>query len=106
MNKFLVDIPERLESERLILRAYRAGDGPIYYAAGIRNRNHLAEYESGNVLMQLHSEEHAEATVRQLAADWVARNCFFIGLFEKTTGVWAGQVYVGPTNWALPEFTI
>ena len=78
----------------------------MYYAAGIRNRNHLAEYESDNVLMQLQSEEHAEATVRQLAADWVARNCFFIGLFEKTTGAWAGQVYVGPTNWALPEFTI
>lgn len=106
MNKFLVDIPKRLETERLILRAYRAGDGPMYYAAGLRNRNHLAEYESGNVLMHLKDEEHAEATVRELAADWVACNCFFIGLLEKTTGAWAGQVYVGPTNWTLPEFTI
>lgn len=106
MNKFLVDIPERMKTERLILRAYRAGDGPMYYAAGIRNRNHLAEFESGNVLMHLKNEEHAEATVRELAAGWASRNCFFIGLFEKATGEWAGQVYVGPTNWELPEFTI
>ena len=31
---------------------------------------------------------------------------FMVGLFEKSTNAWVGQVYVGPTNWALPEFTI
>ena len=82
------------------------GDGPMYYAASIRNRDHLAEFESGNLLMHLKSKEHAEAIVRELAADWMARKCFFIGIFEKATGEWAGQVYVGPTNWELPEFTI
>jgi RimJ/RimL family protein N-acetyltransferase len=106
MNKFLLDIPERMETEQLYLRAYRAGDGPVYYAASLRNRNHLAEFESGNVLMNLKNEEHAEAIVRELAADWMARNCFFIGIFEKTTDEWVGQVYVGPSSWELPEFTI
>ena len=33
MNKFLLDIPEGMETERLYLRAYMAGDGPMYYAA-------------------------------------------------------------------------
>lgn len=106
MNKFLLDIPERMETKRLILRAYRAGDGAMYYAAGIRNREHLAEFESGNVLLHLKSKEHAEAVVRELAADWVCRKCFFIGILEKASAEWAGQVYVGPTNWELPEFTI
>ena len=106
MKKFLLDIPERMETERLYLRAYKMGDGPMYYAASIRNRNHLAEFESENVLMDLKNEEHAEAIVRELAAEWVARNCFFISIFEKATDEWAGQVYVGPTNWELPEFTI
>lgn len=106
MNKFLLDIPERIETERLYLRPYEAGDGPIYYAAGIRNRDHLAEFESDNALRHLKNEEHAEAIVRELAANWVARNCFFMGIFEKTTGEWVGQVYVGPSNWNLPEFTI
>ena len=106
MNKFLIDIPNRMETERLYLRAYQAGDGPLCYAAGMRNRDHLAEFESGNVLMSLEDEQHAEATVRQLAAEWAARNCFFIGIFEQATDEWVGQVYVGPTNWELPEFTI
>ena len=106
MNKFLVDIPERIETERLYLRAYKAGDGPMYYAAGMRNREHLAEFESGNILMHLKDEEYAEAVVRELAADWMARNCFFIGIFEKAADEWAGQVYVAPTNWELPEFFI
>lgn len=105
-NKFLLDIPESMETERLTLRPYRAGDGPLFYAAGERNQDHLAEFEAGNVLLHLQSEEHAEAVVRELAAEWMARTCFFIGIFAKTTGAWAGQVYVGPTNWQLPEFTI
>ncbi len=106
MNKFLLDIPDKIETARLYLRAYKAGDGPLYYAASLRNREHLAEFESGNVLMSLENEEQAEAIVRELAADWIARNCFFMGIFEKATDQWAGQVYVGPTNWTLPEFTI
>lgn len=106
MKKFLLDIPERVETDQLYLRAYRAGDGPMYYAAGLRNRDHLAEFESGNVLMDLKNEEHAEAIVRELGAAWMGRNYFFMGVFEKVTGEWVGQIYVGPTNWELPEFTI
>lgn len=106
MNKFLLDMPERMETKRLYLRPYAAGDGAMYYAAGLRNRDHLAQFESGNVLMHLESQEHAEAVVRELAANWVARECFFIGILTKATGEWAGQVYVGPTDWELPEFTI
>jgi RimJ/RimL family protein N-acetyltransferase len=78
----------------------------MYYAAGRRNRDHLAKFESDNVLMHLKSEEHAETVVRALEADWMAGDCFFIGIFEKATNRWCGQVYVGPTNWELLEFTI
>ncbi len=106
MNKFLLSIPERIETERLYLRSYKVGDGPVYFSAGQRNRDHLSKYESDNVLMHLKDEEHAEAVVRELAADWIARNCFFIGIFEKGTDEWSGQVYVEPTNWDLPEFAI
>jgi len=95
-----------IETERLYLRAYKAGDGPMYYAAGIRNRDHLAEFESGNVLMHLKSEEHAETVVRELEADWMAGDYFFIGIFEKATNRWCGQVYVEPTNSDPMQFAI
>jgi len=94
------------ETERLYLRAYEAGDGPMYYAAGMRNRDHLAEFESDNVLLHLESKDHAEIVVRELAADRMAGNWFFIGIFEKASDQWCGQVYVEPTHSELLEFTI
>lgn len=32
MHKLLLELPERLETERLYLRPYRAGDGAWYYS--------------------------------------------------------------------------
>ena len=90
MNKFLYELPTRLDTERLYLRPYRAGDGSLYFAAGQRNKTHLSVYESGNVLCHLKNEEHAEAVVRELHADWIARNHFFWAIFEKTTKEWCG----------------
>jgi RimJ/RimL family protein N-acetyltransferase len=101
-----MDIPEHIETERLYLRPYQSGDGPMLYAAGVRNRAHLAEFESGNILMHLKNEVQAEEIIENLIADWAGNKCFFIGIFEKGSGQWVGQVYVGPTNWDLPEFTI
>ncbi len=88
------------------MRAYKLGDGPLYYAASVRNREHLSEFESDNVLMQLKNEDHAEVVINNLKAAWVAGDHFFIGIFEKATGEWVGQVYVEPTNRELPEFAI
>jgi hypothetical protein len=44
MHKLLLDIPTRIETERLYLRPYQAGDGAMYYQVGQRNREHLSRY--------------------------------------------------------------
>ena len=44
--------------------------------------------------------------MRELAAEWTARRCFFMGAFEKTSGEFAAQVYIAAVNWDLPEFEI
>jgi RimJ/RimL family protein N-acetyltransferase len=106
IQKSRIEFPREMETERLVLHAYRRGDGPMLYAVSVRNREHLAEFESGNVLMSLNDEEHTESVIRELGEKWAALECFFIGIFEKTTTEWVGQVYVGPTDWGLPEFTI
>jgi RimJ/RimL family protein N-acetyltransferase len=106
MHKMLLDIPTRIETERLYMRPYQAGDGKMYYAVGQRNREHLAQFESSNILNHLKDEDHAEIVVRELAVDWIARKHFFLGLFDRDNHRWVGQIYIGPTNWNLPEFTI
>jgi [ribosomal protein S5]-alanine N-acetyltransferase len=101
-----LDIPAYIETENLYLRPYRSGDGPMLYAAGMRNQEHLAEFESGNLLLFLKSEAQTEEIIDNLTADRAAHKCFFIGIFEKASNQWVGQVYVEPTNRDLPEFAI
>jgi len=99
-------IPDRFESERLTLRPYRAGDGAMYFTVGQKNRQHLQRYESGNVILTAHTEQEAEALVQELAADWATRNCFFMGAWDKISGEFVAQVYIGVVNWDTPEFEI
>jgi len=106
MHKMLVSLPTRFETERLYLRSYQAGDGPMVYAVSQKNRAHLQRYEAGNALMSIKTEQDAEVLVRELAAEWEARNCFFIGVFDKVNHDFVAQIYVGPINWNLPEFII
>lgn len=105
-HRMLIDLPRQLETERLIVRPYQRGDGPRLYAASQRNRDHLARYESENVLMELTSEEEAEIAAREMAAGWASRSYFFLGAWEKATGEFAAQVYVGVVDWNVPEFEI
>jgi RimJ/RimL family protein N-acetyltransferase len=106
MNKLLLDFPARIESERLYLRSYQPGDGKWYYAMSLKNREHLMQYESDNIAANIASEEAAETLVCELATEWTKRNCFFIGAFDKKTGEFVAQIYVGPVDWKLPEFQI
>jgi ribosomal-protein-alanine N-acetyltransferase len=106
VHKMLLEIPTRIEAGRIYLRRYEAGDGQWYYAMSQKNRAHLARYEAENVVMSIESEQDAEVVVRELAAEWEARSCFFMGAFDRETDEFVAQVYVGPVNWDVPEFEI
>jgi hypothetical protein len=96
MHRLLLEIPTRIETERLVLRPYRRGDGEWYYAMSLRNRQHLARYEADNAVMGIKSAEDAEILGRDFAAAWVARQSFFLGAFDKERDAFVAQVYVGP----------
>ena len=98
--------PMQIESERLLLRNYRPGDGSWYYAMSLKNRNHLMEFESENVAANIDSEGAAEVLIGELAKEWSQGTCYFIGGFEKATGEFAVQIYVGTVNWKLPEYEV
>lgn len=106
MHKMLIEIPKRIEAERIYLRNYRAGDGGWYYAMSQNNREHLAQFETENPARSLQNEQDAEVLVRQFAVEWIARNYFFMGVFKKENDEFVCQVYIGPLNWELPEFEI
>jgi RimJ/RimL family protein N-acetyltransferase len=100
------EFPLHYESERLNLRCYQPGDGKWYYAMSVKNHNHLMQYESENAAFNIVDEEMAEGMVREFANEWAKCSYFFIGAFDKKTGEFVAQVYVGPVDWKLPEFEI
>jgi RimJ/RimL family protein N-acetyltransferase len=101
-----LELPTHIETERLTLRSFQPGDGPMYLAAGQKNRAHLERYESDNAILSIHTEEDAEALVRDLAAEWAAGHYYFIGAFDKKTQEFVAQVFIGLVNRDLPEFQI
>ena len=102
----MLDLPIRIETQRLYLRPYKPGDGNWFFTMSQRNRAHLRRYEAENVVMSVKSAEEAEVLVRELAAEWVARNCFFLGVFDKVSDEFVAQIYIGPIRWELPEFDV
>lgn len=106
MQPLLLDLPDQLETTRLIVRPYRAGNGAAYFDVCQRNRDHLARYETDNPARGVRTLDEAEVLVRQFALEWDARRAFFFGAWEKVSGAFAAQIYIGVVNWELPEFEL
>lgn len=106
MHKLLVDLPDQLETARLLLRGYRAGDGAAYYRLAQANQEHLLPFEAGNRALSVATVEDGEVLVREYAAAWAARNIFFLGAWEKQTGALVAQIVLMVVNWDLPEFGV
>lgn len=106
MRPILLDLPEQLETERLILRPYRAGDGIAYLDVCLRSKAHLLPYEVGNPALEVQTLEDAEALVREFAVEWLARRAFFLGAWMRETPTFVAQVYIGVVSRDLPEFEI
>ncbi len=106
MGKRLIDQPARIDTPRLFLRPYQAGDGEWYYAMSRRNRDHLQRFEAGNPLLDIEDEEDAEGFVRSLADAWVAGEHLFLAALVRTDHQFAAQIYIGRVNLVLPEYRI
>lgn len=106
INKMLIEMPTKIETERLILRPYRAGDGPAYYALAANNREHLLPFEADNPALEINDQTDAEVLSRELAAEWVARRMFFMGAWHRQTGRLVAQIVLSPVNWDLPELAV
>jgi RimJ/RimL family protein N-acetyltransferase len=106
MNTKFPDLLSQLETERLVVRPFRKGDGVAYYGVCLRNRQHLLPFEENNPARDVASMQEAELLARQFAGDWAGRRGFCFGAWEKESGSFAAQVYLRVVNWDLPEFEI
>ena len=102
----VLPIAAQFESDRLILRSYKLGDGLMYFNVGQKNRPHLQRYESKNSINHLDSAEQSERLIAGYISAWKKHEFFMLGAFDKASGDFVGQIYVGTVSRDLPEYEV
>jgi RimJ/RimL family protein N-acetyltransferase len=104
LHALLLDVPEVVETERLTLRATRAGCGAAMHAAVMES---LEELPVGMPwAREPRSLDTAEARCREAAAKWHAREELDFCFFNKADGTLVGTGGLHTTDWSLPRFEI
>lgn len=106
MHKLLMKIPIRLETERLVVRKYRKGDGQDLFALVERNSNRRFLRANIEEVASLKNRTEAEIMVRNHEAEWVGRLRFVMGIWLKGEDKCVGQIWIEPDKWDVPSFEI
>ena len=100
----LLDFPDEFESERLVIRAPRSGDGPALLEAVEESMTELLPWMPWAHAPQ--SAEASEAYARQARADFLARRDLPLFLFDSADGSFVGGSGLHRIEWSVPSFEI
>lgn len=100
----LFDIPDSFESERLVLRAPRPGDGEALNAAVIESLAELRPWMPW--AMQAPTLADSEEYVRRSAVKYAAREDLLLLLWCKATGALIGGSGMHRIDWEVPAVEI
>jgi len=104
MNPLLLEFPDSFETERLLIRAPRPGDGAELNAA---IRDSLAELRPWMPWAQnVPTVEESEANIRGAVAKFIAREDLRLLLFLKANNRLVGSSGLHRIDWAVPRFEI
>lgn len=107
MQPILMDFPDHLETERLLLRVPKAGDGQTVYEATLETLENLRRWPYSMPWAQFEpSVEASEAFCRTTQAAFLARTDMSMLIFSKADSAFVGCSGLRPTNWAIPKFEI
>lgn len=104
VNPILLDFPDQFETERLIIRAPRAGDGPALNEAVVESLDHLRPWMPW--AKQAPTVEASEEMLRRGVARWAAREDLWMMLIRKADGRWLGGSGLHRMIWDVPQFEI
>jgi RimJ/RimL family protein N-acetyltransferase len=104
MEPVLVDVPDRVETERLILRSQMPGDGPAVNAAILDSWTSLHEWMPWAQLPPTVAE--TEGKMRQGRASFIARTDLPMLIVRREGGTVIGGTGLHRMDWSVPRFEI
>jgi RimJ/RimL family protein N-acetyltransferase len=103
-DPILIDLPESIETERLILRPPQAGDGAMLHAAIAESLSELRRFLAS--LPWVAAEQSvalSEVYCRNAQANFLARKDMAFLLLEKSSGQLVGAAGLHRTVWTTPK---
>jgi ribosomal-protein-serine acetyltransferase len=104
MNPLLFDIPEEIESERLLLRVPRAEDGAVVNASVRASFEQLKRWMPW--AQEIPSVEDSEEFARLARIKFLSREELPFLLFLKQTSTHIGNMGLHDIDWKVPRFEI
>jgi ribosomal-protein-serine acetyltransferase len=103
-NPILLNLPDQIETERLIMRAPRPGDAPPIHAAiqeSLENLKPWMPWASANETV-----DDLETHLRMMAARFLTREDLPLMLWRKDDGAYVGGSGLHRMDWSVPCFEI
>jgi RimJ/RimL family protein N-acetyltransferase len=106
MPASLSELPEKLESQRLLIGKYSKDDGKALFALLERNDNRDFLFPNVEEVATIKTVKDAEAKTQRHKTEWETRKRFVLGIWEKTTNIYIGEIWIEPNNWEVPAFEL
>lgn len=104
MDPLLLDFPDEFETERLLIRMPKPGDGPAVHKAKQASRNELKPWLP--FAQKEETEEETESNVREAYIQFLKRKDLRLHIFHKQTGELVGCTGLHRIDWDVPKFEI
>lgn len=98
----LLNISTEIETDRTILKRYKAGDGKIFYDIIEKNRNRMID-SFPILLSNTHDEISAEYYIRKRVKEWEEQSAFNFGIWLKDNGEYTGHISIKNIDWVIPR---
>lgn len=100
----LVDLPDELVGDRVVVRPYRPGDGAALFEAVEESREHIEPWLPWG---KFHNNvAGSEACARRFHANWQSRDDLTMSVWERSSRRFLGGTGLHRINWEVPSFEI
>ena len=104
LEVLLLNVPEAVETDRLTLRATRAGMGPAIYEAVRESKRELDRWMPW--ARETKSATDTERHCREMQLKWHAREELDFCFHRRTDGLLVGKGGLHTIDWTVPRFEI